>query len=434
MSRFISKIAALADAERVEVYPRMLAALFLLGWVFSVLSGPTPLLDLGGSFIGNDFVSFYTGFHLWKSAPPELLYDLPTQLQFQGNLLTVPTEATPFINPPHSVLLYAPFSQGGYLQGLAAWLLFGAACLVAAIALMRSVSPQLSSRSMGQLVLMTVTFFPTLAWLSFGQATMVAMLIWAGTYAALRTDRDFIAGLTLSMLAFKPQLAVPFAIALVASRRWRALAGGALGLTFWGTLTAVLFRPQFVAWVNKLSTITEMLRAEDYPTWGIHSWFGFSNLLVYPIVPALADPLTFLLSATTVAAVIVLWWRTEWRPGTVQWDGSIAVTLALMPLAGVHFFTYDQALMMIPFFIVLALPQCQRDDVYMDGDQILGWSAVVYVACFVSGYLSLGQQTLTESIGMPSFAIQISVFAVIGWSYVVWRSTHGAPSRYTGPN
>lgn len=421
MNRVVTAIAALAVPERVRVYPLMLAGMFFVGWIATITWYGDDLLDMSDTFIGNDFVGFYTGATLWLTGQSDKLYDLQAQWQVQSSLTTgTPAGTCPYMNPPYGVLLYAPFAMGGYLQGLIGWWLAGLAAMVAALSIMRRATPALGEYSLARLSLMTLVFYPTLAWLSFGQATMFVLLIWAATFAALRSKHDFVAGLALSTLAFKPQLALPLTVAVIAGRRPRAIAGGAVGLALWGTLTAVWFADPFWRWLDQRGVLIEMLRSDSYPTWGIHSWFGFSNLL-FPSLPGVADALTIVLSLGTIAVVAALWFRTDWQPGTSRWDGAMAITMALVPLAGVHLFVYDLALLMIPFLIVLALPACRRDDAYLDGDQVLGWTVAVYLACFFSSYLTLGQQSVAQSVGLPEVGVQVSVFMIVGWCFAVWR-------------
>jgi hypothetical protein len=210
------------------------------------------------------------------------------------------------------------------------------------------------------------------------------------------------------------------AVAVVAGRRWKAVLGGTVGLAGWAAVTITWFWGPFLTWLDQRYVLIEMLRADGYHTWGIHSWFGFSNLLIYPWAPGLADLVTATLSLGTVAAVAVMWWRTRWQPGAPDWDAAMAVSMAVVPLAGVHLFVYDLALWMVPFLIVLALPACQRDDAYLDGGKVLGWTVAVYLASFLSSYLSLAQQSATTSAGWPAVAVQISVVTVVGWGFAVW--------------
>ena len=94
MSKLISALAALAVPERVKVYPLMLGSMFLVAWLATITVYGDGVLDMSGAFIGNDFVSFYTGANLWMSGEVHHIYHLPTQSAFQSALTSSPIDAT----------------------------------------------------------------------------------------------------------------------------------------------------------------------------------------------------------------------------------------------------------------------------------------------------------------------------------------------------
>lgn len=426
--RLGQQFSGLLTTERLIFYPALVAVCSLLAWIITVPVLGSGLLDASGSFIGNDFVAFYTSTRLWLNGQGTEMYDLAVQLEFQRALANNALDSfSPFMNPPHSVLLYAPFALGGYLEGLIGWWAFGLVCLITAVRLLIWAEPRLGNRAAWPIMGYFLVFFPVVAWFAYGQATMLVLLIWVGTYALLRTGKDLSAGLVLSLLAFKPQLAIPLVIPMLAGRRWGALTSGFIGLVGWVTVNQIFFPDEFHAWLRMAPILAEILRLEDYPSWGIHSWYGVSTQLIHPFSVSFADGFAVAASLLTLVALGSMWWGKQWLPGSETWRARMAITLAGGLLASFQLFTYDLTLLMIPFLLVASLQRQNSSERFLDGGPILGWSALVYLACFFSSYLTLAQQRALSWLGLPELGLQLTPFVLIGWCWTVYR-TEASPA------
>lgn len=432
-NRFLQRIADLTVPDRVLVYPKWIIALFIVALLISIFVFGQPPLDSRGTFIGNDFVAFYTGAKLWMDGKSPNIYDLNTQKDFQHSLVNHLSKAhlvqkqynkiSPFINPPISILLYLPFAQGGYMFGLVLWWLFGFFCLGVSIYLMQKHIPGLNRWSLSKLLGMTVMFFPTLLWISYGQATTVILCIWSICYALLRLRREFWAGFVLSFLVFKPQLALGFAFPLILKMRIRALAGGIVGLGGWIALTYFVFPTESLTYLQQIGSILEILRNSGYPSWGIHSFYGFSNLAVYPIAPVFSKIVMIGLSLLGILFCITIWWKKDWDPKSDEWNTSLAISIPVCLLLAIQLYSYDLMLLLFPYFLIISQKRYHYNpDKYLDGGVVLAWTTLVYCSCFLSGYLVLVQQAFFRAIHQPQFGIQLSVIFMIGWCLALWRN------------
>src|SRR6202022_1863311 len=82
------------------------------------------------------------------------------------------------------------------------------------------------------LLRLSVIFFTTLPVLQtflLGQPVLFLASAVAESYLALRRGADFRGGLWLGLLAIKPQYGLLLGAFLILKRRWRAVAGAALG-------------------------------------------------------------------------------------------------------------------------------------------------------------------------------------------------------------
>lgn len=429
----LKKIANLSTPDRVLIYPKVIVILLFIAWPISIFGFGQPPLDSGGTFIGNDFVAFYTGVNLWQNESKKI-YNFKTQQMFQFNLIkhllsdkesakNQNLPISPFINPPISILLYFPFSQEGYLDGLVLWWSFGFLTLGLSIHFMQKYIPGLDRWSRGKLWGMTIMFFPTLAWIMYGQATALILCIWVICYVLLRSKREFGAGLVLSCLVFKPQLGLALALPLIVRFRFRALLGGIAGLSWWALLTYWIFPDEFLAYRQQVNAIMELLRHKTYPTWGIHSFYGFSNLAIYPVAPKLSNIFTAILSILGIMACARIWWKADWSPGSEDWNTRLAVSIPLCLLLAIQLFTYDLMLLLFPYFLIISQMRywSEQESYYLDGGPVLAWTSLVYCVCFFSGYFTKFIQELFQFANLPQIGFQLTTVCIIGWCWAVWQ-------------
>src|SRR5260370_806950 len=74
-----------------------------------------------------------------------------------------------------------------------------------------------------------LAWLPVIYALQLGQPGLLVALGVAGSYALMRNHRQFLSGLALGVIVLKPQLGFLLPFALLASGRYRAVAGAAVG-------------------------------------------------------------------------------------------------------------------------------------------------------------------------------------------------------------
>ncbi len=422
LNSLLLKLAALCVPARVRYYPVVLSVVVLLYWGL-LLAPPSDFAPTWSQLAIGDLIAFYTGTKLWLAGASDQLYSFEAQHAFQRSFVSPKAPFIPYINPPHAVLLYLPFSLGPYWLCLLSWWAAGLAAFGASAALLRRAVPGLARWSWASLCLIIFCCPASTEWFIYAQASALIALIWTGCYVSLVRGQDLRAGLILALMAFKPQLALPMALPLIVARRWRALAGGALGLAGWLLLNLAIFSGPLRAWWAQLTLYREVLRAPLFPLWNVRSLYGLFNLLFASISTPLADALTAISSLALLALLIKLWWRAPWAPQSTAWIGRVAITLALAPLLSVQLYIYDLSLWFMPLLLVMGA--LAREDGerrrYLDQGLILGWSVVVYAVVFCEGWLLELYVDWARATGSPVVALQLTAPCVLAWSWVVYK-------------
>jgi hypothetical protein len=424
-------IARFATMERIRIYGLMMAVPYLLLALLSLQS-----MTLGSGFrdsfdnvIGGDFLAFYTGAHFFLADRLPEVYDLEVQRSFQDSVVGLREDKGmhPFLNPPFAVLLYAPFKFLGYRADLFLWIVVGGFLLFLSAWLIRSELSNLDRYSVLTLSLGSFLFYPTVAWFRYAQATPFILLLYAGTFVLMRRRRDAWAGFCLGCLAFKPQLAFVLALVLLMKLRWRALLGGATSATCW-IIAGFLVSPSAMwTYLEVAPELTNVLRWDAYPTWGVNTFFGFSVLLLESFSPAAANLLWGAMTLTCLVLLAWAWSRTPWEPGTRCWDLTMAATIIWGLLISPHLYIYDVMLLLLPLAIVWNHFPGRDELLQADGGSLLSWSLLVWVLGAYGSVLSIGQENLTEWLEIPNVGIQVLVLVILFWGWTVLRLSHTQP-------
>jgi len=176
-------------------------------------------------------------------AHPGRVYDFVALTHFQHPYLDHFRGLRPFVYPPPSLLLFAPFGLMPFGAANALWTVLGVAAILAVMA-RRVASPR-------TLALLVMLLGPaSVLVVAAGQVTfLVAAAAVAGLYC-LKT-RPLLAGVLFGLAgAIKPQAMVLLPVALLATREWRALGASAatVGMAALASVAAFGLGP-WLAWM-----------------------------------------------------------------------------------------------------------------------------------------------------------------------------------------
>lgn len=175
-----------------------------------------------------DFSIFYTAGLMLRRGQGTALYDNALQWQTQREFtqgIRVRQGPLPYNHPPFEALLFLPFTYLPYLSAYALWIALNLLLLAGMPRFLHSYLPRLSEEFSWLPFLAAVGFFPIAFALMQGQDSILLLLLYALAYAALRSGKNFRAGIWLGLGLFKFHLVLPFAFILLLHRRLRTIGG-----------------------------------------------------------------------------------------------------------------------------------------------------------------------------------------------------------------
>ncbi|MEA3057410.1 MAG: hypothetical protein QOF34_225 [Sphingomonadales bacterium] len=227
--------------ERVKAIATVSAAAGVAMLLFLWLAGHGTI-DFFGQPIGSDFTAFWNAGRLANIGEAPQAWN-PDALNASVRSTHGVTYPTAWLYPPVFLLVAAPLAAMPYLAALLLWQTLS----LGAIAL--TLNAILKDRR-AMMIALASPLTPMV--LAHGQnAFLTAALLGAGLVALDRRPRT--AGSLLAGLVYKPQLGLVVAPLLIMTKRWRALA--------WGALTGIA-----------LIGLSLLL-------WGVSSWIAFANSL-----------------------------------------------------------------------------------------------------------------------------------------------------------
>jgi alpha-1,2-mannosyltransferase len=320
----------------------------LVLWSVYLWTLTTPgLRDRNGNLKGTDFLHFYTlGLIAREHRGPEL-YDMKVQAELAA--AHVPQAAgiqyLP-LYPPQTSILFAPLAHLSYLHALAVWWIVCAILYFLCCYWTWRTCPNLRTHPVTVAILSAAfpAFFHLFAW---GQTSALALACFTGAYLSLRRKREFVAGMALGCLAFKPQLAFAAAVIFIAAGAGKVVLGAALsGLAQF--LAGVLYYGSqvFHEWLWMLDNLRSALPFLEPKIYQTHSLRTFWSMLV-PI-PGLAFVL-YVVSATLLLGITILLWRRPSTPLRVRFSLLLFATVLISP----HLTVYDLVIL-APALLLLA--------------------------------------------------------------------------------
>jgi len=326
---------------------RIHAFLLAVGvWTAFFVNLHTPgLRDHGGQIKGADFLHFYTLGMLAREGRGDLLYNIPAQTDL---LQKIVPEAhhyiyLPLYGPQVSLFFY-PLAQLPYTCALAIWLslnlLIYSACCYAVW------KHCLNLAQHGWTVLLVAIAFPGISQLlTWGQISGLALLFFTLAYLALRKKQNFLTGLAIGCLIFKPQLGLAAAVVFIFTKQWKVVGGAilsafiqlAIGWLHYGTAA---MRDYLEALISTRQ-IMALLEPRPYQTHSLRTFWAM--IIPWPGV-------ALVLYAASAIVILVLLVRC-WKNG-IELNIKFGVLLVATVLVSPHLTVYD-LIILAPSFLLL---------------------------------------------------------------------------------
>ena len=324
------------NQERISVYPRIFIALYIILYLYIISPGlhGNNILDRNSIPIGADFSDFYSAATLALSQNPAATYDFTKMRAAQVKTIGANPESIGgmvWVYPPIFLLLLLPFSFLPYFASLAIWLI---TTILGYLKVLLRIAP---SR---QTIWLAMAFTGTFENFIHGQNGFLSAGILGGGLLLLESHA-FIGGIILGFLSFKPQLAVLIPVALIAGRRWKALAGASL--SFLGLVLAsilIMGTGVWVAFWQSIPVASKLFESGVFPIFKNGSVF-YAALLAGASFEV-ARTLQAIMMISVVIVVFIVWFRDISLP--IRNSVLVLSILLFTP----HVYPYD--------FVLLALP------------------------------------------------------------------------------
>jgi Glycosyltransferase family 87 len=203
-----------------------------------------------------DFGAFYTGYRMVHTGLGQQLYDFAQQKIMQKAILhggSYEVGLLPFVNPPHVAMIGSPLAS---LSMRAAYFTMAAVNVLLLGVLLRllwALTPSLRKDDRLRVMLFALSFPPLLIAFMQGSWSLVLAVGMALFALAWREDSLPLMMLASVALSTKPQYVVLPFVALVVARRWRLIAGAALGGLAIAATTSVVLGPRI--WIDYLKQL-----------------------------------------------------------------------------------------------------------------------------------------------------------------------------------
>ncbi len=232
---------------------------------------------------GGDFPQFYAAGKIVSQGEADRLYDQPYFRHLQDSLRDDPLRS---LYPPTMGLLMAPLGRLPYNAALAAWWAIQAICILATGAIFYRTTPLSRPRRINMLVALAA-LLPLWIAVGIGHVAPLLLLVLAGGLTLHKQGKRCWAGLALSLLALKPQLAAGLLLWMLLRRDLRTLAGLAAGLIFQAlAVAACLGATVWLDYLHALPVISAITRGYRYSPLFEQSFAGMARNLCWAAGPA----------------------------------------------------------------------------------------------------------------------------------------------------
>ena len=318
-------------------------------WTVCLVDFATPgLFDRAGNIKFQDYLQFPISARLVATGRADQLYD--DHILAQEVRATVGRDTRVYLQyfyGPQVAVPFIPFSSLPFLMQAGIWATLSLAMYFACVYLLWKRCPAL--RRYRVLVIVGALAYPPLFhFFVRGQLSAVVLVCFTAAYLAFADRRDFLAGVALGFLAFKPQFLVGIVLVLVFALAWKTFAGVALSAGAQVALTAIYFGRSVMH-----AYFTRMMHSASYPASTelafspiqMHSLHSFWEILIPWRLGVWA---LYLLTSVAVAAIAAKIWKSS-AAVSLRFSALLFAAVLVNP----HLYIYD-LLALAPVFLILS--------------------------------------------------------------------------------
>lgn len=342
---WIQSAANWLTLRRIRAHALVLA---LCIWGVFIFDFATPgLFDRSGNIKFQDFLPFYISARLIDQGHAAVLYNAQVTTESMHAILGQPTHVLlPNLYGPQVALFFSPLARFSFPAAARIWIAVSLVLIFLCVYLVWRSCSALKPH-FGIVALCTLAYPPLFHFLARGQISGLVVACFTAAFFAFRVERNWLAGIALGLLVFKPQFVVAIPLVLLFARAWKSLAGLVMATAAQLALARIYFGPTVMrAYIDTLSQLSRVNNSAELSLAPIqmHSWRAFWSLLIP--WPQLAFAL-YVLSSVAIIGIATLVWKSS-APLALRFS---ALTLAAL-LVNPHLFIYD-LLVMAPALLLL---------------------------------------------------------------------------------
>jgi hypothetical protein len=293
----------------------------------------------------SDFIEYWTAGKLLRQG--ENPYDWPKLRELQIDEGLPPDELPydlPIImwNPPWLLVWLYPLLLLPFLTAAQVWILLNSILILLASSLIWRTIDSGSQRPLGIAWVAAALFVPSLLTLRMGQMSSVILLGVAGFLYFASRNRDFLAGVFLTLTTVKPHVVYLVLIAVfcwvVLERRWKVIAGGAAALVPTLAILTIIW-PDWLAGYR-------IATAQPPLYWQTASMGGILRRLIFN-----EEPFGQFLPAILGSMSIIAYWLLRRPP--FDWKVILGPLLLISVPTAAYGWAYDQVLLMVPYLTIV---------------------------------------------------------------------------------
>jgi alpha-1,2-mannosyltransferase len=317
-------------------------------WSLYVWNIATPgLRDRSGNIKGTDFLHLYTLGSVAAAHRGADLYDMNAQAALAAQ--RVPGAAgiryLPLYPPQVSVFL-APLAHLSYRWALLFW--WCGSAVVYGICCYRIWRACPNLRNYGGTVALLAVAFPAFFHLiAWGQTSAAMLACFTLMFFLLRDKRDFLAGVVLGCLIFKPQLGLAAAIVFVSIGAWKTVLGAVLSAVAQLSVGVFYYGIEPLRrWMHVLRNAGQVLPLLEPKLYQTHSLRTFWSMLLPWPGPSFRF---YVLSAAAVLGLTIACWKRSGAALPLRYSVLLLTSVLVAP----HLTVYDLVIL-APALLLLA--------------------------------------------------------------------------------
>lgn len=298
---------------RITAWSKVFVACYLLILVYWAMSS-NGIVDQNGKPVGTDFITFYSASKLLQNNAPQALYDKTALYKTQKELAGDSVEFFAWHYPPTFMIFVYPLYWFNYYHAWIIWLII---TIIPFLLLLNRILPH-------RLTTIIFLAFPgTFQNIIHGQnGFLTTSLLGYGLW--FLDKRNFLAGLFLGTLFYKPQFAILVVPALLVRKNTRALLGVLTSAVFWIITTCLIWGTSpWIDFFTNLQFASKLIEDGSLPYFKMPTPMAGSLLMGLSVTTARITQLIFSIIALVITMYI-------WRR-----DDSLGVRNAILPVAAI---------------------------------------------------------------------------------------------------